>query len=108
MQRPFQTVGIDLLGPLPTSLKGNRYVLTVLDHFTHWPILIPVPNKEARTLAEALFTNVILEHGAFERLLSDRENTLAAPVVASLMELMKTRRCFTSAYQPSTNGMVER
>ena len=108
MQRPFQTVGIDLLGPLPTSLKGNRYVLTVLDHFTHWPILIPVPNKEARTLAEALFANVILEHGAFERLLSDRENTLAAPVVASLMELMKTRRCFTSAYQPSTNGMVER
>ena len=106
--KPFQTVGIDLLGPLPLSLKGNRFVLTVLDHFSHWPILLPVPNKEARTLAEALFMNVICEHGAFERLLSDRENTLAAPVVAALVRLMKTKRVFTSAYQPSTNGMVER
>ena len=89
MQQPHQTVGIDLLGPLPTSLKGNRYVLTVLDYFTHWPILIPVPNKEARTSAEALFVHVICEHGAFERLLSNRESTLAAPVVSSLLELMK-------------------
>ena len=106
--KPFQTVGIDLLGPLPLSLRGNRYVLTVLDHFSHWPILIPVPNKEARTLAEALFMNVICEHGAFERLLSDRESTLAAPVVAALVKMMKTKRVYTSAYQPSTNGMVER
>jgi len=106
--KPFQTVGIDLLGPLPLSLKGNRYCLTVLCHFSHWPILIPVPNKEARTLAEALFMNVICEHGAFERLLSDRESTLAAPVVAALVRLMRTKRVYTSAYQPSTNGMVER
>ena len=31
-----------------------------------------------------------------------------SPVVAALVRLMKTKRVFTSAYQPSTNGMVER
>jgi len=106
--KPFQTVGIDLLGPLPLSLKGNKYCLTVICHFSHWPILIPVPNKEARTLAEALFMNVICEHGSFERLLSDREGTLAAPVVAALVEFIRAKRVYTSAYQPSTNGAVER
>ena len=106
--RPFQTVGIDLLGPLPLSVHGNRWCLTVIDHFSHWPILIPLPNKEATTIAEALFSKVICEHGAFGRLLSDREATLAAPVVADLVKLIRAKRVFTSAYSPSTNGVTER
>ena len=77
-------------------------------HFSHWIILCPIPNKEARTIAEAFFTKVICEHGAPERLLSDRESTLAAPVVKELIELLRTKRVYTSAYSPSTNGVVER
>ena len=106
--KPFQTLGCDLLGPLPLSLRGNRWCLTVIDHFSHWPILIPLPNKEATTIAEAIFDNVICEHGACERLLSDREATLAAPVMEALVKLMRTKRVFTAAFTPSTNGVTER
>ena len=27
-------IGIDFVGPLPTSLKGNRYLLTISDYFS--------------------------------------------------------------------------
>ena len=28
-----QQVGIDLIGPLPTTLNGNKYVVTLVDYF---------------------------------------------------------------------------
>ena len=32
--RPWQIVGADLIGPLPRTKNGNRYILTFTDHFT--------------------------------------------------------------------------
>ena len=26
-----------LIGPLPTTSKGNKYVATLIDHFSKWP-----------------------------------------------------------------------
>ena len=31
---PFERVGMDVIGPLPRTPPGNRYILTVVDHFT--------------------------------------------------------------------------
>ena len=34
----FQIVCYDLAGPfLPVTIRNNRYVLIIVDHFTHWP-----------------------------------------------------------------------
>ena len=33
---PTQVTAVDLLGPLPESKNGNRYVLVVEDYFSHW------------------------------------------------------------------------
>src|SRR3954454_9242813 len=41
----FYHVGIDVLGPLPTTLQGNRYIILSVDLFSKWP--------EARTVANA-------------------------------------------------------
>ena len=35
---PFQVVGIDLLGPLPKTSKGNSHVVVMVDLFTRWPL----------------------------------------------------------------------
>ena len=31
---PSQRLSLDFVGPLPTSTRGNRYILTVMDTFT--------------------------------------------------------------------------
>jgi hypothetical protein len=33
---PMERVALDLIGPLPLSHKGNKYVLIVSDYFTKW------------------------------------------------------------------------
>ena len=37
--------GIDFVGPLPTTSRGNRYVLVCIEHCTKWVELIPLPSK---------------------------------------------------------------
>ena len=33
----FQGVGIDFVGPLPKTVRGNKYVVTLVDYFSKWP-----------------------------------------------------------------------
>ncbi len=33
---PMERVALDILGPLPETLRGNKYVLVVTDYFTRW------------------------------------------------------------------------
>jgi len=47
---PMERVGIDLCGPFPPC-EGNKYILTMICHFQKWAIAIPIPNKEAKTIA---------------------------------------------------------
>ncbi|GBN81552.1 hypothetical protein AVEN_243044-1 [Araneus ventricosus] len=47
-------MALDILGHLPVTTKGIRYVLVLMDYFTKWPEAIPIPDQEASTVAEEL------------------------------------------------------
>ena len=48
------SIALDILGPLPLSNKGNKYILVVSDYFTKWPEAYSLPNQEATIVAEVL------------------------------------------------------
>ena len=54
IQGPFLRLGIDHVGPLPETERGNRYVLVVVDRFTHWVEALAVPDVTAETTARVL------------------------------------------------------
>ena len=47
-------LSIDFKGPLPVSINGNRYFLTVIDEFSRFPFAIPSKDMEPRTVIKAL------------------------------------------------------
>ena len=51
--RPFEVVSIDLVGPFPETTEGYTLILTMICHFTRYPIAVPIVNKEAKTIATA-------------------------------------------------------
>ncbi|GFO00168.1 gypsy retrotransposon integrase-like protein 1 [Plakobranchus ocellatus] len=55
ISEPFQKVVIDLVGPLPTTKKGNSYILTLIDTATRYPEAIGIPNCTSETIANVLF-----------------------------------------------------
>ena len=42
--QPFETLGIDILGPLPITTTHCSYILLVTDHFTRWPLAFALKN----------------------------------------------------------------
>jgi hypothetical protein len=105
---PFEKIAIDVLGPLPMTSRKNRYCLCVVDIFSRYPIIIPVPNQRTSTIATALTEKVFLEYGFPAELLSDRGTNFMSELFRELLALFKVRKITTLAYRPATNGVVER
>ena len=57
--QPMQWVAMDILGPLPETDHGNKYILVIGDYFTKWKEAYAMPNMEAITVAR-IFVNVYL------------------------------------------------
>ena len=51
---PMQIVCIDIMGPLPITVKGSKYVLVAADCFTKWVEAYGIPNQEAGTVVVKL------------------------------------------------------
>ena len=51
---PFTKIAMDIVGPLPRSRSGNRYVLVICDYATRYPEAIPLRSIDAAHVAEEL------------------------------------------------------
>ena len=47
MAEPFQRIAMDLIGPLPKSHAGNRYLLVVCDYASRYPEAVPLRSIDA-------------------------------------------------------------
>ena len=104
----FSKVSMDFLGPMRMTPAGNHYLLPIQCHLTKYFIAIPTRDMRAITVAEALATHLICQHGAPRAILSDNAKSFISEVLRELFYLLKIRHQLTSEYKPSTNGQVER
>ena len=44
----WSRIGIDLIGPLNETPRGNKYIITCTDYFSKWPEADAFKNKECR------------------------------------------------------------
>ncbi|GFS96199.1 integrase catalytic domain-containing protein [Trichonephila clavipes] len=57
----FETLAIDLFGPLPESKDGKRWILIIEDCTTKWVELFALPNATAKECAHTLIEEVLLK-----------------------------------------------
>ena len=104
---PFQRWGIDLIGRLPKTKDGNRWILTAIDYATGWPIAKAIPNATEETIAEFIFQEIYMQFGAPQEIFTDGGKNLWGGVVEEFLQKVKTQHKGTSPYHPRTNGKVE-
>jgi len=104
----YERMAVDILGPLPVTWKGNRYIVVFVEYLTKWPEIFPVKNIEAITIAPLITDEIIPRHGAPRTLLSDRGSNFLSAIVKEVCSLYSIKKLNTSAYNPSCDGLVER
>ena len=102
--QPWDTVGIDLIGPFSETTTGYKYVLTVTDFFNHYTVIAPLRDESAKTAAYNLFNHVICVHSCPKKFMSDRGTEFLNPIINEL----SIKKVYTSAYRPQANGGTER
>ena len=69
-------MAVDLVGTLPDSDKGNRYIMVVGDYFSRWMEAIPIPSKEANTVANRLVDEVFMHFSALSNFIQIKDDSL--------------------------------
>jgi len=104
---PVERWAIDLAGPFPKSTKGHVYIMTVIDVFSKYIILVPLRDRKAITVAQAIYERVFLKYGAGE-ILTDNGGEFRNELLSELCRLMGVSRRFTTAYHARCNAVCER
>ena len=105
---PMQIVAVDIMGPLPETKDGNRYVLVASDYFTRWVEVYAIPNQEAVTVAEKLVNEMFCRFSPPEQLHSDQGRQFESKLIGEVCKLLHIKKSRTTPYHPQCNGMVER
>jgi len=105
---PLEMVAADIMGPLPTSEQGNRYILVVSDYFTRWVEAYAIPNQEAITVAQKLIDNMFCRFSLPKQLHSDMSTQFKSKMVKEMCRLLHIRKTHTTPCHPKGDGLVER
>ena len=101
-------MAMDILGPLPETRKGNKYILVIGDYFTKWKEAFPMRDMEAATVANIFIQEFICRFGIPKQLHTDQGKNFTSTLVKELCKHVGITKTRTTPYDPQSDGMVER
>ena len=104
---PFEHVQIDLVTDLPRSVEGFRHVLVLTDVASKFTILRPLADKSATSVA-SVFAHIIADMGPPKIVQTDQGREFTNALITKLTTQLGIDHRLASAYNPRTNGLVER
>ena len=103
-KHPFDVLSWDIMGPLPVTSQGNKYVLVVTDLFSKWRETFALKSTDSETLTKVLIDEVICKYGLPSSLHSDQGANLTSNLISSLCQNLGITQTRTTAYHPQ--GML--
>ena len=106
LSEPFESVAVDIVGPLPKGKGGCRFLLTAVCMASRWPEAIPLRSITAKAVSEGL-VDMFARTGIPLRLISDQGTQFVGAVVKRLCQSLHIDKIQTTPYHPEGNGVVE-
>ena len=119
---------MDLVGPLPVTPAGNKFLMTITDYYTKWAVAAALKDKTALSVANVLYTRynyinyvlcmqrplvIIIYCNAgilhirlpYTVILSDQGREFVNKVTEALFKRTNTQHRITSAFHPQVRSM---
>jgi transposase InsO family protein len=102
---------MDILGPLPRTKHGNRFLLKISDRFSKVTKTVPLRTVTALSVARAFcdhWDHWVYLYGPPLSLLTYNGPQFTVKFFLAVCTELRIKKIFTTAYHPQTNGQVER
>ena len=86
VEKSFSRIGIDFVGPLPKTHKGNRYIIVAMNYLTKWPEAKAVKNAMAENMVDFIYQEIICRHGCLGIILTDQGTHFKNKLMEKLCE----------------------
>ena len=107
VDHPFQRIAMEIIGPLPLTKRGNRFILTICDYTTRYPEAIALSSIEATRIATELIS-VFSRMGVPDEILTDQGPNFMSTQLEQVYQMLQVRRIRITSYHPQTDGLAER
>lgn len=104
----FDKVSMDIVGPLPTTRRGNTHILTIQDLLTKYSLAIPLQGTTSIDISDALTKQFFARFGAPRALLTDQGANFCSSLLKHVARKYRIKQYKTTAYYPQSNGSIER
>ena len=99
--------GWQFIGLLLRTERGNRYILTFVDHFTKHVEAYPLKNQEAVSVARVFLNEFVSRYGVPYVIHSDQGTNFESNLFKEICKLLGIAKTRTSPYHPQCDGQVE-
>ncbi|GFX51442.1 uncharacterized protein TNCV_3103751 [Trichonephila clavipes] len=100
LAKRFETLAIDLFGPLSESKDGKRWILISEDCTTKWVELFALPNATAKECSITLIEEVLLRYDIPRPLISDNGTQFVSAVMQQICYLLNIHQSLIPVYHP--------
>ncbi len=108
VRQKLELVALDILGELPETINGNKYILVATDAYTKWTHAMAMRDQSAQSVADAFMLEFISYLGAPARVLTDQGRQFESQLFSALCKLLDIEKVRSCPYHPQDNGQVER
>ena len=108
VRNKLDRVALDILGELPETENGNKYILVVSDYYTKWTHAMAMPNQLAQTVADKLLNEFITIFGVPKYLHTDQGRNFESNLFQQMCLLLGIEKTRTTPFHAQSDGQVER
>lgn len=107
-QHRLFAAGVDMVGPLPETNRGNRWILVAVDHFTRWQDVIAIPDATTPSVTRVIDKRILCYSEIPKGICSDQGAQFESTAMAEPYDLCGLPHTHTTPYHPQAIGVVER
>lgn len=106
--RPWERIHSDVIGPLPQTLDGNKFIIVFVDAFSKYIVAEPIPDQKALTIINTFMNRFVSRFGPPALLVTDQGTNFMRDIFRSTLKNLKIAHKTSTPYHHESNGQVER
>jgi len=104
----FDRIQIDVVGPLPVSRRGNKYIVAAIEGLSKYVFAKAIKKNNSKAMVDFIMNQIIHIHGIPKTILSDNASTFRSNFYQKFHRLVGTVNLYTTPYHCQGNGLIER